>query len=228
MGVYFLTSTAIYSQTKSMHHLATMNKLAAESASLSLVADGELLESTELQSKSAIDSEEGLALQSESIELELDAERETAKAMAETVLAEEYLEEAEVLHEKSAQDILESESLLEKSEGLRIQAEELHIQAEKDRAAAGMDEAQSVALLEEASKAENLAVAAEEKAGEYAAIVELREGQSVKDGKAVLKSEVGAAEDVEVMAACTPIPLLNVFCDAVGLVIESGYQSVAA
>lgn len=91
-----------------------------------------------------------------------------------------------------------------------------------------LDEAQSVTLLEEASKAENLALAAEENAGEYAAIAELRESQSIKDGKGVLKSEVGAAEDVEVMAACTPIPVLNVFCDAVGLVIESGYQSVAA
>ena len=140
MGLYFLTSTAIYSQTKSGYHLAKMKKLVAESASLSLVADGELLESTELQSKSAIDSEEGLVLQSESIELELDAEREAAKAMAETILAEEYMEFGELMHEKSAQDVLESESLVEQSKELRVQAEELHIQAEKDRAAAGKED----------------------------------------------------------------------------------------
>ena len=111
MGLYFLTSTAIYSQTKSVYHLAKMNKLAAESASLSLVADGELLESTELQSKSAIDSEEGVALQYESIELELDAEREAAKAMAETLLAEEYMEEAD--QQEEAALCLEEKDLIQ-------------------------------------------------------------------------------------------------------------------
>lgn len=30
------------------------------------------------------------------------------------------------------------------------------------------------------------------------------------------------------MAACAPIPLLNVFCEAFGSIIETGYQSVAA
>lgn len=30
------------------------------------------------------------------------------------------------------------------------------------------------------------------------------------------------------MAACTPIPVLNLICDAVGAVIEAGYQGIAA
>ncbi len=30
------------------------------------------------------------------------------------------------------------------------------------------------------------------------------------------------------MAACSPIPLLDLFCEAVGAVIETGYQGIAA
>ena len=30
------------------------------------------------------------------------------------------------------------------------------------------------------------------------------------------------------MVACSPIPIINIFCDAVGAIIESGYQGIAA
>ena len=34
-------------------------------------------------------------------------------------------------------------------------------------------------------------------------------------------------EDLEAMAACTPIPILDIFCDAVGAIIEVPLQGVA-
>mmetsp|Transcript_13527 Transcript_13527/g.29050 ORF Transcript_13527/g.29050 Transcript_13527/m.29050 type:complete len:746 (+) Transcript_13527:361-2598(+) len=228
MGVYLLTGTALHSQTRTTYHLAKMNELAAESASLALLADAEISSAIELQGKSAIDSEAGLTLQSESIELETAAEREFVKAAAETALGDEYLEQAEALHEKSAQDALESEELITDAEELQLRSEELHVQAEYDRAAAALDEERSVALLEEAAKAGEIATGAEEKAAEYQALAVKRGGQSAKDGKALLRTEAGAMEDAEVIAACTPIPFLNFVCDAIGAIIESGYQSIAA
>ena len=86
-----------------------MKKLATDSASLFAIANAELESSVELESKSAIDSEEGMALQTESLELEVDAEEMEAKSAAETILGEELTDEAEMLHEKSARDSLESE-----------------------------------------------------------------------------------------------------------------------
>jgi len=223
-----LTGTALYSQTRTTYHLTKMNTLAAESASLTLLANAEELNAIEMQSKSAIDSEEGLALQSESVELEMDAEREFVKATAETALGGEYLEQAEALHEQSAQDALESEASVTDAEEMQLRSEELHVQAESDRVAAALDEEKSIALLEEASKAGEIATAAEEKAAEYETIAIKKEGQSVKDGEAMLKTEAGAMEDAEVMVACSPIPIINIFCDAVGAIIESGYQGIAA
>jgi len=228
MGVYLLTSTALYSQTRTAYHLTKMNKLAAESASLALLANSELAQSLELQSKSVIDSEEGLALQSESVELEMDADREFAKAAAETAFGEEYSEQAEALHEKSAQDALESEASLTHAEEMQLRSEELHLQSEKDRAAAALDEEKSLALLEQSSKEGEIAAGAEEKAAKYEAIAIRKEGQSIKDGETFLKTETGAMEDAEVMAACTPIPFLNLLCEAFGVVIETGYQGIAA
>lgn len=192
MGVYLLTGSALYSQTRSTYHITKMDTLAAESAALTLAANAELESSLELQGKSAIDSEEGLALQSESVELEMDAEREFAKAAAETALGKEYAEQAELLHEKSAKDALESEAAITNAEELEVRSEELHLQAEKDRAAAALDEEKSIALLEEASEAGEIAAGAEEKAAEYEAIALKREGQSIKDGEALLRTEAGA------------------------------------
>lgn len=205
-----------------------MDMLAAESASLTLVANTELAQSLELQSKSAIDSEEGLALQSESVELQMDADREFAKAAAETAFGDEYMEQAEALHEKSAQDAIESGESLTHAEEMQLQSGELHVKSEKDRAAAALNEEKSVALLEASSKEVEIAVGAEEKAAEYEAIAIRKEGQSVKDGEAFLKTETGAMEDAEVMATCAPIPFLDLLCEALGAVIETGYQGIAA
>lgn len=182
MGVYFLTSTALYSQKQTIYHVTKMKKLATDSASLFAIANAELESSVELETKSAIDSEEGLALQAESLELEVNAEEVEAKAAAETILGDEFSDEAEVLHEKSAQDALESESSFSQSKEMQLQSKRLRTQAEKDRAAAAFDEEKSVTLVEEASKAESLAVEYEAEAAEYEAIVLKREGQSIKDG----------------------------------------------
>ena len=182
MGVYFLTSTALYSQHRTIYHVTKMKKLATDSASLFAIANAELESSVELESKSAIDSEEGMALQTESLELEVDAEEMEAKSAAETILGEELTDEAEMLHEKSARDSLESEVSFSQSKEMQLQSKGLHTQAEKDRAAAAFDEEKSVTLLEEASKAESLAAEYETEAAEYEAIVLKREGQSIKDG----------------------------------------------
>ena len=182
MGVYVLTSTALYSQKQTIYHVTKMKKLATDSASLFAIANAELESSVELESKSAIDSEEGMALQTESLELEVDAEEMEAKSAAETILGEELTDEAEMLHEKSARDSLESEVSFSQSKEMQLQSKGLHTQAEKDRAAAAFDEAKSVTLLEEASKAESLAAEYETEAAEYEAIVLKREGQSIKDG----------------------------------------------
>ncbi|KAL7541212.1 hypothetical protein ACHAXR_010723 [Thalassiosira sp. AJA248-18] len=228
MGVYLLTGTALHSQTRTLYHLTKMNTLATESATLAILGNAELTTSLELQSKSAIDSEEGLLLQSESAELEIDAEREFAKSAAESALGTEYIEEAEMLHEESARDALESEPSLTNAQELEVRSGELQLRAGEDRAAAALDEEKSVALLEESSAAGEVAAGAEEKAAEYEAIAMRKEGQSIKDGEALLKTEAGAAEDAEAMIACAPIPILNFFCEAIGSVIETGYQGFAA
>lgn len=169
-----------------------MSKLAAESASLALLADAELESSFELQSKSAIESEEGLALQTESVEMELDAEREFVKAATETAMGNEYQDQAEVLREKSAQDVSEGDASLTHAEEMQLQSTELHVQAEKDRTAAALDEEKSLSFFEESTTAGEIAAGAEEKAAEYEAIAIRREGQSLKDGEALLKTETGA------------------------------------
>lgn len=205
-----------------------MDTLAAESAALSLMANAELAASLESQSKAAIESEEGLSFQTESAELEMEAEREFSKAAAETALGEEYSEQAELLHEQAAKDALESEGATTHAEELEVRSEALHIQAEKDRAVSVMDEEKSVAFLEEASRAEEIVTGAAEKAAEYEAIALKREGQSIKDGESLLNTEAGAMEDAEAMVACAPIPVLNFVCEAVGSIVEAGYQGIAA
>jgi len=228
MGVYLLTGSALRSQTRTTYHLAKMDKLAAESASLTLLANAELASSLETQTKSAIDSEEALALQSESIELGISAEFELAKAAAETALGESLAGEAEALREKSAGDASESEASFADAEEARVASGAMRARTEEDRARAALDEERSVAYLEESSRAEEIAAGAEERASEYEAVAMRREGQSIKDGEALLKTEANAMEDAEVMAACSPIPLLDLFCEAVGAVIETGYQGIAA
>ena len=67
IGVYLLTSSALYAQKKTVYHVGKMTKLASESAALTMQAGEELESSIELSEKAAIESEEGFELQSESI-----------------------------------------------------------------------------------------------------------------------------------------------------------------
>lgn len=67
IGVYLLTSSALYAQKKTVYHVGKMTKLASESAALTMQAGEELESSIEMSEKAAIESEEGFELQSESI-----------------------------------------------------------------------------------------------------------------------------------------------------------------
>ena len=161
-------------------------------------------------------------------ELELEAEREFAKAAEEMTLGEEYKEEAELLHEQAARDVAESEIEISKAREDIAASDALIAQAEEDRAAATLDEERSISLFEEASTSEEIATEAEERAAEYEAIVKTREGQSLKDGESLVKTETGAIEDAEGVAACTAIPFLNLLCEAFGAITETGFQVTAA
>lgn len=228
IGVYLLTSSALYAQKRTMYHVDKMAELASESASLTTLAGEELESSIEMEEAAAVESEEGLVLQSESIELELDAEREFLKAAEEMTLAGEYTEQAEILHEKAAEEASESEITSTKAREDLAASEALLTQAEEDRAAAVLDEEKSVALFEQSSTAEEVATGAEERAAEYEAIVIKRGGQSLTDGESLVQTEVGALEDAETVAACTPIPFLNFFCEALGAITETALQGRAA
>jgi len=50
----------------------------------------------------------------------------------------------------------------------------------------------------------------------------------VKDGESLVQTEVGALEDAETVAACTPIPLFNFVCEAFGAITEMALQGRAA
>ena len=67
IGVYLLTSSALYAQKKTVYHVGKMTKLAIESAAITTRAGEELASSIEMEEKAALESEEGLELQSESI-----------------------------------------------------------------------------------------------------------------------------------------------------------------
>lgn len=192
IGVYALAGSALFSQTKTAHHVEKMKTLASDGAALALLADAELARSTELQGKAAADAEGGSEIQSEAAELEAAAEEELSKAAAETALGDEYAERAEALHEQSARDAAESEAAEHDAEEAALRSEQLHEQAENDRAAAALDKERSIAILEEATKAEEAALAADKKAAEYEAIAMKKEGASVRDGEALMRTEAGA------------------------------------
>ena len=90
--------------------------------------------------KAAVESEQGLELQSTSIELELDAEREFAKAAGELALGKEFSAEAEELHAQAAEKTSESEIATAKARDDFAASEALLTQAEEDRAAEIIDE----------------------------------------------------------------------------------------
>ena len=228
IGVYMLTTSAFHAQKKTKYHVGKMTQLAGEAASLTTLAGEELETSIELGEKAAIESEQGLELQSTSIELELDAEREFAKAAGELALAKKYSTEAEILHEQAAEKTAESEIAIAKARDDLAASEALIAQAEEDRAAELINEEKSAALFEESSAAEEVATEAEAKAAEYEAIVIKNEGQSLVDGESLAQTEVGALETGETVAACTPIPFLNFVCEAIGAISETALQGRAA
>ncbi|KAL7483465.1 hypothetical protein ACHAW6_009112 [Cyclotella cf. meneghiniana] len=228
VGVYFLTGSALYTQTRTTHHLTQMTSLAGQSTSLALLVAGETESSAQLSRESAMDSERGLEKQSESIELEAAAQREEAKAAEETVVAERYEEEAQTLQEQSAKDALESESSFAEAEELTAASKGLNIQAGQDYAAAEVYDEQSAFLFEKAANAEKVATEAELRAAKDQTLSLEQKAKSVRDGEALLKTEAGAAEDAEAIAACEIVPLLNILCDIAGAVTETGYQSLAA
>ncbi|KAL7514286.1 hypothetical protein ACHAXN_012063 [Cyclotella atomus] len=228
LGVYLLTGSALYTQTKTTYHLTEMTTLAAKSTSLTLLAAGEEESALALQREAAIDSEDGLEKQSESIELEASSEREHVKAAEQTLLAEKYKEEAEALHAESVKDKAESESAFEESEELETLSEQANIESGQDLAAAETYEEQSAFEFDEAAKAEKLAEEAEARAAKDESVVVQKEAASAKDAESLTKTETGAIEDAEAIASCEVIPVLNVFCDIAGAITEAGLQSVAA
>lgn len=227
-GVYLLTGSALHAQQKTVYHVGKMTQLAGEAASLTTFAGEELESSIEIGEKAAIESEQGLELQSTSIELGLDAEREFAKAAVEKATAKEYSEQAELLHDQAAGKTAASEIEIAKARDDLAASEELLSQAEKDRTAELMNEKKSAAFFEESSAAEEIATGAQEKAAEYEAIVIKNEGKGLKDGESLAQTEAGALEGAETVAACTPIPFLNVFCEALGAISETALQGRAA
>jgi len=223
-----LTGSALHVQQKTFYHVGKMTELAGEAASLTTLAGEELESSIEMGEKAAVESEQGLELQSTSIELELDAEREFAKAAGELALGKEFSAEAEELHAQAAEKTSESEIATAKARDDFAASEALLTQAEEDRAAELIDEEKSAAAFEESSTAEELAIEAEERVAEYEAIVIKNEGQSLNDGESLAQTEVGALEDAEVVASCTPIPFLNFVCEAFGAISETAFTGRAA
>ena len=228
MGVYVLTSSAIFAQKKTVYHVGKMAQLAGESASLTTLAGKELESSIEMGNQAAIESEQGLELQSAAIELELDAETKFAASAQELIKAKKYSREAETLHEQSAAAESESDIATAKARDDFVSSEALLAQVEKDRAEELAYEEKSAASFEKSSTAEEIAIEAEESAAEYEAIVIENEGQSLKDGASFAETEVGGLETAEGVVACTPFPLLNFFCDAVGAISEIALQGRAA
>lgn len=228
IGVYLLTGSALHAQQKTVYHVGKMTQLAGEAASLTTLAGEELESSITMGEKAALESEQGLELQSTSIELEIDAEREFAKAAVEKAMAEEYSEQAELLHEQAAEKTAESEIAIAKARDDLAASEELLAQAEKDRAAELVNEEKSAAFFEESSAAEEVATGAEEKAAEYEAVVIKNEGKGLIDGESLAQTETGALEGAETVAACTPIPFINVLCEALGAISETALQGRAA
>jgi hypothetical protein len=192
LGTYLLAASAFYSQLQTNHHLTQMAELAASSAALSLSADTKLEHSFALQQQAATNSEEGLTYQAESVEHEANAAKMEVGVASEIAVSEEYISEAEALHEHSVVEASESTAYLSSSKELQLQSNALHSEAESNLAASTMDEEKSLADMAESVKAGEVATAAEDQAAEYEAVALRKEGQSIKDGEALLKTETGA------------------------------------
>jgi hypothetical protein len=228
LGPYLLAGSALHSQTRSVYYVSKMKTLASDALLLTMAADTEISESIVLQSKSAISSEEGLTLQSNAAELESEAKRESMKAITEKTMGDTYKTESHEMEVASDKDILASETNFAKAEEASIKGARLHTKAITEGEKSAHDLDTSVADAAGSVKAIEVATTAEENAIEYGTVVAKDIVKTAKDGEALVKTETGAMEDVEIMAACAPIPLINAVCEAIGSAVEVGYQSVAA
>lgn len=228
LGPYLLAGSALNSQTRSVFHISKMKTLASDALLLNMAADTDITESIVLQSKSAISSEEGLTLQSEAAELDTGAKRESMKAITEKTMGDTYKSESREMETAADKDILASESNFAKADEVLIERGRLHTKAITEGEKSAHDLEKSVAAAAGSIKAIEVATAAEKNAIEYGTVVAKDVVKTAKDGEVLVKTETGALEDVEVMAVCAPIPLINAVCEAIGSAVEVGYQSVAA
>jgi hypothetical protein len=143
-------------------------------------------------------------------------------------MGDTYKTESHEMEVASNKDILASETNFAKAEEASIKGSRLHTKAITEGEKSAHDLETSVADAAGSVKAIEVATTAEENAIEYGTIVAKDIVKTAKDGEALVKTETGAMEDVEVMAACAPIPLINAVCEAIGSAVEVGYQSVAA
>jgi hypothetical protein len=224
-GTYLLAGTALRSQSRVAYHLSRMEMTASEAIVLNMASDAELESSMILRGESAIDSEEGLTLQGEAAEHELDAEREFLASEVEYAAGDGFEAEAGETRASAERDALESEASFVESEAADIESSALRGRAEVEGGESASDSERSVAYWEGSTNAGRVATAAEEGAAEYGAVAA---ASGLGDGEALARAEAGAMEDAEVMAACAPIPVLNLLCEAVGSIAEVGYQSIAA
>jgi hypothetical protein len=192
LGTYLIAGTAFYAQIQTNNHLIQMSELATASAALSLSADEQLESSFALQGNAATDAEEGLELQAQSVEHELDAAKMEMESASELAISEEYAAEADAFHEHSAVDAAESTAFHSSAKELQLQSSALQIESESNLAASAINEDLSLKDMAESMKAGEVATASEEKGAEYEALALRKEGQSVKDGEALLKTETGA------------------------------------
>jgi hypothetical protein len=227
-GTYLLACTALRSQSRVAYHLSRMETSASLAIALNAASDAELESSLVLGDESAIDSEEGLTLQGEAAELGLDAEREHLASVAERAAGDGFEAEAVEMRASAEGDALESGSALAGSEAAALESAALRARAEIEWGSSASDSERSAALWEGSANAGRVATAAEEGAAEYGAVAAGDAAAGVGDGDALARAEAGAMEDAEVMAACAPIPVINLVCEAVGSIVEVGYQAVAA
>ena len=227
-GTYLLAGSALRSQSRVAHHLTKMEIAASDSIVLGMASDAELASSVELGGNSAIDSIEGLNLQDEAIELDLDAEREYLASNIEYGAGEAHEAEAEDLRHAAEGDAMESGTYFAESEGNAVESATLRVKAEMEGESAAVDSGASAASWEGSLYAGGVAVAAEERAVEDVAIAASETASGLRHGKALVRAETGAMEDAEGMAACAPVPVLDLLCEAIGSDVEVGYQSIAA
>ena len=227
-GTYLLAGTALRSQSRVAYHLSRMETAASEAIALHAASDAEMESSLILRGESAINSEEGLALQGEAAELGADAEREFLASAVERAAGGGFEAEAGDMRASAERDALESGAYFAESEASALGSSAMRARAEAEGETSASDSGRSAAYWEGSASAGRASAAAGGRAAEYGAAAAGDTASGLADGEALARAEAGALEDAEVMAACAPIPLINLVCEAVGSIVEVGYQSVAA